>query len=89
MKRNKLIFENGDKINGLTYLQELPAKRYYTGTMRQALFKCFCSTEFSAGLQNVVKGNTSSCGCLRSESLKVRNKELKDAKKNTTTPISK
>jgi hypothetical protein len=50
----------GKTINGLEVLKLLP--RNAQGDFKYWL-RCQCGTEFSAGVYNVQRGNTVSCGC--------------------------
>ena len=63
--RKKIIYTKGQKINGLTYLKEMPKKNN-----RRALFQCRCGKEFITTVGAICSGNTTSCGCFRRERLK-------------------
>lgn len=63
----KIIYSYGDTIgrDGVTFLRELPPKKFTTGLDRMAMFHCpLCRETFNACIQNVKKGITRSCGCL-------------------------
>ncbi len=59
---NKIEYQKGDVINGLTYIREVSRKRK---NIRRVLFRCHCGKEFECGVNFVRYGNTSSCGCSR------------------------
>lgn len=68
----------GKKMHRLTFLEfvELSESRNARWKVR-----CDCGTEFIVTAECVKRGTTRSCGCLRAEMLRARNKRL--IKRNT------
>lgn len=64
----RIEYEKGQILgpNGVMFLKELPpAIRKDRSRVRQAWFRCGeCGKEFSARINNVKNGHTSSCGCV-------------------------
>lgn len=54
----------GDRYGMLTAVRKYDVTDY--GSARW-VFRCDCGTEFVAHVNNVLSGNTRSCGCIRSE----------------------
>ena len=48
--------------------------------------KCTCGRVFTALKHNVIRGNTQSCGCLRSEVISKMRKSFRQAKKDFGLP---
>ena len=61
----------GQKIGRLTFLEYVG--RTHQGNARWKV-RCDCGTEFEVTSSNVIHGSTRSCGCLKIEKLKARNK---------------
>lgn len=59
----RLTINPGDKINGLTFLKELPPRIMPSRSMRMGLFKCGCGVAFRCLIGSIINGNTRSCGC--------------------------
>jgi hypothetical protein len=70
MKR--VDYAAGQKINGVTFIKELPPHSSPTRNTRKALFKCHCGKEFEAIIRSVVTKNTTSCGCWGAKSRSIR-----------------
>lgn len=66
----------GQKMHRLTFLEF--AGKNEGGNARWKV-RCDCGTKFIADSNNIKKGSTRSCGCLRAELLRNRNK-LKTSK---------
>lgn len=62
----------GQKIARLTFLE-------FVDTTEQGIarwkVRCDCGVEFVTVGVNIIRGNTKSCGCLRVEMLRARNKK--------------
>jgi len=70
MKR--IIYKNGDILNGLIFIQETLPLVSPSRKTRKAIFKCHCGNEFDTVIRSVISGNTKSCGCYGIESRKKR-----------------
>lgn len=77
--RARRNIEPGDRIGNCIYLEERNPVTFGTKEirnsftiMRRALFRCFCGKEFETYIQNVVSGNTKSCGCVGIEKIRIR-----------------
>ena len=64
----KINYTEGQILNGLTYLKEMPTKN----NNRRALFSCYCGKEFDAQIGHIKSGYIKSCGCYRCEQTKIR-----------------
>lgn len=61
-----LILKTGDKFNHLTYLEDSDMKfTKYWRKLRYGIFECDCGKTKEIMINNVVHGNTISCGCQR------------------------
>ncbi len=74
MGSNRILYIEGQVIGSCVFLYELPTTYKYGQSYRMGKFKCKCGNEFDNPINNVKKGNTTSCGCVYNESLKNRNK---------------
>lgn len=66
---NKFYYQEGQKINNLTFIAEdfsIP-KIKGEGYIRRAKFKCHCGKEFVTRISGVKNGRVKSCGCIRLE----------------------
>lgn len=61
------IYQEGEVMGScnITYLREMPSRRYGKFALRYALFKCHCGELFEAHIGSVKSGHTSSCGCVK------------------------
>lgn len=63
----RIIYKIGQKLREdslLTYIEDIYPYVYPSGkTLRKALFKCDCGSEYEARIGHVKNGNTISCGC--------------------------
>lgn len=58
----------------LVYIGKAPTHATKGGSKQgRAFFRCFCGKEFISSIQRVRKGNTRSCGCIRTKQLVGRN----------------
>jgi hypothetical protein len=66
-----------EKINGLLVVLDL-GRVALSGNNnrsdRRAIFKCSCNNEFTASVQNVKSGATTSCGCFKMKTASLRRK---------------
>lgn len=61
-----LVVNHGDKFNHLTYLEDTKMKfNNQFRKIRYAMFECDCGKTKELMLNNVIHGNTISCGCQR------------------------
>ncbi len=63
MKKEKIIYRKGDRLNKVIFLKnidEYPKRR-------TALFQCECGNEFESRIDPVKSGVTVSCGCYHSK----------------------
>lgn len=77
----KYNFNNGDLVNGITYIKELEPLIQPNGKKkRKALFRCSCGNEFETHLYRVVKQKENYCHTCSTKLI---------AKKNSTHGLSK
>lgn len=68
---NSGMAQAGEKYSRLTLIEKVGREKCRNARW---LVRCDCGTEFEASLGNIRSGRTRSCGCLRIEMLKNRNK---------------
>jgi hypothetical protein len=78
MFKSKVNISKGDFINGLKILDN----GIKEGHNKKYSFLCTCGNEFSALISNILKGNTTSCGCQKSKIN--REKNLKHGMSNSS-----
>jgi hypothetical protein len=72
---SKLIIKEGDRYNKLTIIKEVESVIYVGSNRkyRKVLCKCDCGNEKKVMLNDLRKGNTTSCGCFHKELVKEKN----------------
>lgn len=63
---------SGQKFNRLTAIKFDGCRRTYGKALAFWIFRCDCGTELSRCSTSVISGNTKSCGCLRREAARNR-----------------
>ncbi|MGX6999940.1 hypothetical protein [Caballeronia sp. KNU42] len=58
---SKIEYAEGDRLHSVTFIRDAPS----LPKQRKAVFRCDCGNEFVAYINNVKKGNSKSCGCIR------------------------
>lgn len=68
-----LKINNGDRYSKLTILREVPQKMFGGHWFRCVRCLCECGREAIITMNNLRRGHTKSCGCLKSEMTIIRN----------------
>lgn len=70
----KIIYNAGQKINGLTFIKELQTKVYPNGkTKRKAIIECKCGEQFETWLYSVIQGKINMCKKCRHKKVGIDN----------------
>lgn len=80
---NKLTFELGQRFGRMVYIREAISGE---GWQRRIVTRCDCGIVSELSAENVVSGNTKSCGCLHRERASLRLKIRKTTHGMTGTP---
>ena len=81
MARKKIEVVTGERFHRLVVLREV----YPIGSDTAVLARCDCGKEITVRYFSIRSGNTKSCGCLRAERTRERNKASTGKKKSQYT----
>lgn len=77
----KLIDLTGQRFGRLTVIRRAPPEGYRTDTSALWVCRCDCGNEKIISGMMLRNGRTRSCGCLRSDLLRARHQQNREAKK--------